>query len=251
MFARRASTVAAAMLAAGAAALALAGCYVDVGALQHRTVSYSVPATAQALAVRGHVGNVDVAAGGSGSVSVIVRLSFRGKVPQTTHRENGGTLTLDSSCPATETCTVSYQIRVPRAMAVNVTVNAGGIHLAGLAGQVTAHTDAGTISLSSLSGPIDVSDHAGTINGARLSSPRATLSSNVGTIDVTFSAAPAALAASTTVGSITLRVPGGLAYAVDAHTSVGTTRVSVPQARTSPHAITARARTGSITIEPG
>jgi hypothetical protein len=38
---------------------------------------------------------------------------------------------------------------------------------------------------------------------------------------------------------------------VDAHTSVGSLQVSVPQARTSPHAITARARTGSITIEPG
>jgi hypothetical protein len=250
MFARRACTVTA-MLAAGAAALALSGCYVDVGALQHRTVSYSVPATAHALAVHGHVGNVDVTAGGTGGVSVTARLSFRGKVPQTTHRESGGTLTLDSSCPATETCTVDYQIRVPRAMTVSVTVNAGGIRLTGLAGQVTAHTDAGTITLSSLSGPIGISDHAGTINGTRLSSPRATLSSNVGTIDVTFSAAPSALAASTTVGSVTLRVPGGLPYAVDAHTSVGSTRVSVPQAPAAPHAITARTRTGSITIEPG
>jgi DUF4097 and DUF4098 domain-containing protein YvlB len=250
MVARRARTIAS-MLAAGPAALALSGCYVDVGAVQHRTVSYSVPATAHALAVHGHVGNVDVTAGGTGSVSVTARLSFHGKVPQTSHWESGGTLTLDSSCPATETCAVSYQIRVPRAMTVNVSANAGAIHLTGLAGQVTARTDAGTISLAALSGPIGVSDHAGTISGTRLSSPRATLSSDVGAIDVSFSAAAATLAAATTVGSITLRVPGGLPYAVDAHTSVGSVRISVPQARTSPHAITARARTGSITIEPG
>jgi hypothetical protein len=236
---------------AGCAALLLSGCYVDVGALQHRTVSYSLPATATALAVHGHVGNVNVAAGGAGEVSVTARLSFRGKAPALTRRESGGTLTLDSSCPATETCGVDYRIRVPAAMAVNVSVSAGGIHLAGLTGQVTADASTGAIRLGPLSGPVAITDHAGTITGGPLSSPQATFSSNAGTIDVTFSAAPSVLTAAVTVGSVRVRLPGSLAYAVDAHSSVGSTSVTVPLAPASPHVITARVKTGSITIEPG
>ena len=108
-------------------------------------------------------------------------------------------------------------------MTVTVSTDAGEIRLTGLAGQVTAHTNAGDINLSALSGPIEVTDHAGSIRGQQLSSPRATLSTSVGAIDASFSAAPAALTADATVGSVTLHVPGGISYAVDAHSSVGST----------------------------
>ncbi len=253
MFARgvTGAATAVAALTGCAAVLVLSGCSVDVGTLQHRTSSYSVQAPLRALVVHGHLGNVDVTGGNQSSVSVTERATYRGKMPQTTHRTSGGTLTLDSNCPANETCGVGYQVEVPAAMTVTVSTGAGEIRLTGLAGQVTAHTNAGDINLSALSGPIEVTDHAGSIHGQRLSSPRATLSTSAGAVDASFSAAPAALTATVTVGSVTLHVPGGISYAVEAHSSVGSTHIGVPQARTSPHSITAHTTTGSVTVEPG
>ena len=250
MPARTAIKVAAAVLTGGVAASALGGCYVDVGALQHRTHSYSVSGPVQTLVVDAHVGGVHVIGGNSGKVSVTEHISYRHTAPVTTHRATAGTLTLDSNCPALETCSVGYDIGVPRSMTVRVSGNAGGIRLESLSGQVVAHTNAGNIDLDSVSGPVQVTGHAGAILGKNVSSVRATLRSSVGGIDVTFSAAPAIITATTSVGSVTLRVPGNVPYAVDANTSVGSTRVSVTRSPASPHAITASTRTGSITIEP-
>ena len=105
------------VLAGCVAVSALAGCAVDVGALQHRTSSYSLSGQVRTLVVNAHVGNVHITGSGSGSVSVVERTSFRGTAPSTSHRAAGGTLTLDSSCPALETCSVGYDITVPRATA--------------------------------------------------------------------------------------------------------------------------------------
>ena len=245
-----AGKVAAAALAAGTAAAAVAGCYVDVGALQHRTRHYSVSAHVQTLVVHAHVGGVHVTGGTSGKVSVTENITFRHAVPVTTHRAGAGTLTLDSQCPSLETCSVGYDITVPRAMTVQVDDNVGTIRLESLSGNVTAHTNVGTINLASVSGPVEATSHTGTIAGQDVSSAHATLGMSVGKIEVTFSAAPASITATASVGSVTLRVPGNVPYAVNAHTSTGSTQVTVSRSAASPHTITATAKTGSITIEP-
>jgi hypothetical protein len=245
-----AGKVAAAVSTAGLAACALAGCYVNVGALQHRTSHYSVSTRVQTLVVNAHVGSVHVSGGASGAVSVAEHISFRHTVPVTTHRASAGTLTLDSQCPSLETCSVSYDITVPRAATVRVNDNVGAIRLESLSGDVTAYTNVGAVNLASVSGPVEITSHTGTIAGQDVSSVRATLRVSVGKIEVTFSAAPASIAASGSVGSVTLRVPGNVAYAVDAHASTGSTQVTVSRNPSSPHVITASTSTGSVTIEP-
>ena len=242
---------AAAVLAAAAVAAALAGCYVDVGALQHRTHRYLVSGHVRTLVVNAHVGRVHVTGSDSSKIAVTEQISFRHTVPVTTHRSAAGTLTLDSNCPALESCSVGYDITVPRAMTVRVSDNVGTIQLQSLSGQVTAHTNAGNIDLGSVSGPVVATGHAGEIRGHNVSSARATLRLSAGTIDVTFSAAPATITAATSVGQVTLRVPGSVPYAVHTSVSTGSTQVSVPRSAASPHVITASTRTGSITIEPG
>jgi len=102
----------------------------------------------------------------------------------------------------------------------------------------------------SLSGPINITGQAWSIFGQNVSSRSARLHVAAGTIEVTFSAAPATLTATATAGSVMLRVPGSMPYAVDASTSVGSTEVSVIRSAASPHAITASATTASVTIEP-
>ena len=242
---------AAAALAAGLAASLLAGCYVDIGPLQHRTRHYSVSAPAQTLVVNAHVGSVHVTGGGSGVVSVTENIAYRHTVPATTHRVSAGVLTLGSKCPPSlETCSVSYNITVPRAMTVRVADNVGTISLESLSGDVTAHTNVGTVKLGSVSGPVEVTCHTGSVLGQDVSSAHATLRVSVGKIEVTFSAPPASVTAASSVGSVTLRVPGNVPYAVSAHASTGSTEVTVSRDPASSHTITATTKTGSVTVEP-
>ena len=250
MAVRTASRAVATVLAGGLTAAAVAGCYVDVGGLSQRTSSYRVPGGVQTLVVNAQVGSVHVTGGRAGPVSVTEHISYRHTAPASAHRTAAGTLTLDSNCPALETCSVGYDITVPAATTVQVTDNVGVIQLSSLSGPVTAHTNAGNIDLDGVSGTIAISDHAGSILGRDVSSGHALLRTSAGGIDVTFSAAPALISATATVGSVTLRVPGAVPYAVNAVASVGSATVSVTRSPASPHVIAASTRTGSIVIEP-
>jgi putative adhesin len=249
MFARTGRAGALAVLT-GAAALAVSGCYVDAGPqLQDRTRTYPVSPPVHTLVVSNRVGDVQVT-GGAGRVSVTERIRYRHQVPQTTHAVRAGTLTLTGDCPVSQACDVEYHVRVPPGTTVKIDDRVGNIRLTALTGQVRARTGAGGIALRSLSGAVQARENAGSISGSDLSSATATLNTNVGSIDLSFSAAPATVAAVTSIGSILLRLPRGVAYAVHASTSVGTIRVTVPQAASSAHSITARTQTGSVTIQP-
>lgn len=249
MSARLAVRLAAAVLAGAIAAFALIGCSVSVGALQHRSDSYSVAARVRILVVNAQAGGVNVTGGGSGAVSVTEHVTFEGTAPTTAHRVAAGMLVLNSKCPALETCGVSYDITVPRGTAVRVQDNAGTIRLESLSGPIMAHTDAGDIDLRSVSGPIAASANAGSILGLDLSSSHATLRLSAGDLDATFSSAPASITATAAVGSVTLRLPGNVSYAVNATATVGTIHVSVTRDQASTHVITAATGTGSITIQ--
>jgi hypothetical protein len=212
----------------------LAGaCSVSAGPLQHRTSSYSVAGPLQSLAVHARVGNVHVTGEAPGSkVTVTEHLTFRKTAPVTTHRTAARVLTLSSTCPSLETCSVSYDVGVPRTMIVRITNNAG------------------TIELRSVSGPITATGSAGSIVGEDVSSARTIVRVATGQIKITFSAPPTTVRATTSAGLVLLRVPGNVGYAVDASTTVGAIRIGVQRSAASPHVITARATTGSIRIEP-
>jgi hypothetical protein len=240
---------AAAVLACGMAMSALAGCS-GAGPLQHRTRDYRVGEPVRALVVHGHVGRIRVSGGNVGEVSVTERIGFRDTPPVTTHRVTAGILTLDSHCPARDGCTVGYDITLPKATAVSVSDNVGTIALRSLSGRITASTDVGNIDLASVSGPMEVTGHAGQILGQDVSSPHAVAHLSAGRIDITFSAAPATVTAASAAGSVTLRVPAGVSYAVHASTKIGSTQVTVPSSPSSPHVITATVTTGAVTVEP-
>jgi hypothetical protein len=250
MFTRTRRTAALAALAGCTAALAVGGCQVDTGQLQHQAHTYAVSSPVHTLVINDWVGDVHVT-GGAGQVSVTERISYRHQLPATTHAVRAGTLTLTGTCPVHQPCDVEYHVRIPPATMVRIDDQVGNIRLAALTGQVVVHSRAGGMTLRSLSGAVQVSDRAGSISGSGMSSATAALSTNVGSIDVSFSAAPATVAATTSVGSISLRLPRGVAYAIHASATIGSIHVTVPQASSSAHSITARTQTGSVTIQPG
>lgn len=244
--------IACSALAAGALVTGLASCAVSVsvGGLQHRTASYTVASRVTTLVVTDQAGDIHITGGSSSSISVTEHISFRGTAPATTHRTADGTLSLDSNCPAAETCSVRYGITAPRATIVRITDHAGDVTADSLNGPVTVHVSAGRISLSSVAGPVDAATSAGSISGQLLSSDHASLHVSAGAIDVSFSAPAAAITATTDVGAITLRVPGNVQYDVTANATVGNVHVTVPRSLSAARRITANTKTGSITIKP-
>jgi hypothetical protein len=216
--------------------VALAGCggLSQFGAGTHNppATAFTITARVTTLVVKGGAGSIDVTGSARGTIAVSQRASYGKTAPVTRHVLSGTTLTLSYSCPAEFVCGVSYDIQVPRGVAVQVSSAAGAITLTSLAGPVTAQTSAGLIS------------------AAGLASPTADLKSDAGGINADFSAAPGSVHASTHVGPIALTVPGSAAYKISTHTYVGSSTVTVSKNPASAHAISASSDLGSITISP-
>ncbi len=219
-----------------AAPLVLAGCHpiTQLGTSTHNPPAqvYTVTARVTTLVIKGGSGSIDVTGSDRGTIAVSQHASYGNAPPTATHVISGTTLTLAYTCPSEFVCGVSYDVQVPRGVAVTVS------------------TAAGPITLTSLAGPVSARTSAGLITAIGLSSPTATLKSNAGGIDATFSAAPSSVRATTNVGPISLAVPGSAAYQVSTHAYIGSSTVTVPKSAASPHVISASSDLGSITISP-
>lgn len=232
--ARFASAAGAACGAAAAVLAAGCGPLTRLGSGTHNPPAqvFTVPARVTTLVIKGGSGSIDVTGGGRAAIAVSQQASYSSAPPAPAHAVAGTTLTLSYTCPAELSCGVSYDVRVPRGVAVRVSSGAGAITLTALAGQVSAQSGTGLITATGLSSPV------------------ADLKSDAGGIDATFAAPPATVQASTHVGPISIAVPGSAAYTVHARTYVGSSTVTVPKSPASAHTITASSDLGSITIGP-
>jgi hypothetical protein len=216
--------------------LLLAGCgpLTQLGAGTHNPAPqvYTVTAHVTTLVIKSGSGSIDVTGSNRGTISVSEQASYGKTAPTATHAVSGSTLTLGYTCPSEFVCSVSYTVQVPAGVAVQVSSASGAITLMSLAGPVSAQTSAGLITATGLT------------------SPTASMKSDAGGIEATFSAAPASVHATTNVGPISISVPGSASYAINTHTYVGSSTITVPKSTASPHAISASSDLGSITIEP-
>ena len=101
-----------------------------------------------------------------------------------------------------------------------------------------------------LAGSVTAKADAGIINATGLTSASVSLTTRVGGISATFTAAPRAVQASVNVGAITVHVPGTTSYKIAADARVGKTSISAPQSASSGHVITARTDVGAIVVAP-
>ncbi len=226
-----------ALAAAVAAALPLlggCGALGKVGAGSHNPPAsqFTVSAPVSTVVIDGGSGSVTVTGTAQRAVAVTQKASYTSKAPAAAHVLRGTVLTLSYTCPTQISCAVSYDVKVPRDVAVTVSATAGSITLNSLGGPLTARTTAGLITADDLRCAV------------------ASFGANAGGVVATFSAVPRSLTASTNVGPITLTVPGSASYQVAAHTVVGTTTVTVHRGGTA-HVISARSDLGSISVDPG
>ncbi|WTW97764.1 DUF4097 family beta strand repeat-containing protein [Streptomycetaceae bacterium NBC_01309] len=191
--------------------LVLAACDmdVDVDAEHKKTNTYEVTEKVGKISVVTTAGKVTVTEKDISQVKVTEKWNWEGGTePTTSHKVDNGTVDLAYKCGNND-CWVSYDVEVPRGTGTHV------------------ETDAGEVRLTGLSGDLDVSTGAGKIDGDGLTAKQATARTTAGSLDLTFSAAPANVDAKTTAGRATVRVPAGQAYDVDVEATVGDTDVNV------------------------
>ena len=199
--------------------------------LIRHTERSAVSSAATGLVVRGSVGAISITGGDRSTVAITAHLVYRGGAPVITHGVTGGVLDLGYRCPSgSRDCGVSFDLTVPRALAVTVRWGIGQIRLSGLTGPVDVHTGIGQIQASALSGLL-IRLYTGT-----------------GMISAACTSPPRLLVANSGVGTVTVRVPSGTAYKVAAGTQVGAVRITVAQAATSSHVIQASTGTGTVAV---
>ena len=175
------------------------------------SAAYTVSAPVSSLVVASELGEVTITGSQRSTVSVTEQIRFSERPPAMTRTVTGKTLTLGYRCPNESMCAASYDIQVPRDMAVRVS------------------SDNGEIRLSSLAGPVHASSRLGLISASGLTSSTASFASSLGEIDAVFTAAPTAVHATTNMGAINIHVPGTVSYDVTVSPDgLGSANVTVP-----------------------
>lgn len=208
----------------------------DVGA-KSATNDYKIPNPVRQLTLTGHAGDVTLSTG-PGPITVSETIRYTDDKPVTSHTVNGGTALLNAEqCqhvrPVNGTCQVDWEIHVPVGTNLNLTSSSGDLSLSGIAGTVFAKANAGDV---------DARD---------LTSKSVVAESSSGDVRLAFQQAPDQVSATTAAGDITVGVPGGTGYAVNAQSSTDRPTITVPNDPKSPHRIKAKTSSGSIDIVTG
>ena len=230
------------VLAVAAAAL-LGGCrvngnstsesYSSSGDGTSSRATYTIDGTVHTISFQGRAGHVKVHAG-SGAISVTERASYSGSKPVTSHGVSGDTLELrEEGCPdrpVNGPCQVEWDITAPAGTVLDLQTNAGGIEVDGMSAQVTASTDSGGV------------------EGHDLTSRQVNAKADSGGVELDFTQAPDDVSAETDAGGVTVTVPGGTSYAVQASSDAGGKSVDVQEDQSSPHKIKAKSGAGGVEI---
>lgn len=190
----------------------------------------------RSLELDGGSGDVHLTAGAAGSEVIVVEHVTEGLSTPDRKAVRGanGALTITATCSfsLTNNCGVSYTIRVPPEVAVNVDSGAGDVDARGL----------------STTAPLKLSSGDGDVNAVGIDAGNISLESGNGDVTATLDRAPARLDASSGNGNVTLTVPN-TTYAV--HASSGNGTLSDQTLRidpSSPRSITASSGNGDVTI---
>jgi hypothetical protein len=195
--------------------------------------TYTIGESVHTISFQGRAGHVSVHAK-DGAIGVTERASFTSSKPVTSHDVNGDTLELrEQGCPDRPTngpCQVEWDITAPAGTVLDLQTNAGGIEVDGMAAQVTASSDSGGV------------------EGHDLTSRKVDAKADSGGVELDFAQAPDDVSASTDAGGVTITVPGGTAYAVEAGSDAGGKAVDVQEDASSSHKIKAKSGAGGVEI---
>jgi hypothetical protein len=195
-------------------------------------LSYQIDQSLTALVIGARAASVAIVVD-DGPVTVTEEHRYSSGKPHTAHQVEGQTLRLtESGCGNDDVrCDVSYTNRMPKAMSVDITAQAGAVKLDGLAGNLRVTTEAGAV------------------EGRGLTSDQVIIQTEAGAADLEFVEAPTLSRTTTNLGAVKVRLPSNTAYAVDVRTEVGASSVDVDRDPASTHQITVHTEVGGVKIE--
>ncbi|RAG86078.1 hypothetical protein DN069_08695 [Streptacidiphilus pinicola] len=143
---------------------------------------------------------------------------------------SSGTLNVDASCEGArflaDKCAVQLDITVPATAEVVSTGGSGQLSVTAMAGPVTAQFGSGEVDLNRASGPLDIRVGSGQISGTDLQSDKVNAVAGSGEVDLGFAAPPTTVTAGATSGQVSVAVPSGTQYRVNASVTSGESDVA-------------------------
>ena len=164
----------------------------------------------------------------------------------------GGTLRLSIDCSGLVfSCGSRFEVAVPPGVAVTVNSGSGTDTVSGLPGPVTVNGNQGEVHVSGVSGPLRVSTGSGSITATAIRSPAVQMTTNQGSADVSFAAAPQSVTVRCSAGNATVRVPtAGHRYHVLVSSGTGNASSKVPDDRQAGGVVRVSSGNGDATVLP-
>jgi hypothetical protein len=194
-------------------------------------------------------GNVTITTGPVDRVEIARRSSYGVTRPRITEELADGLLTVRVECVGglSVICTNDVELVVPAE--VSFTIDALGVDLSDVEGDVEIDSGAGSVELARLSGEIDVNVGGGSIDAHDLRSTRVRASAGAGSVELGFVTPPEDVDATSGAGSVLVWLPPGEeTYRVDADAGAGSDVVTVDTDQTSERVIRANAGAGSAEV---
>jgi len=211
--------------------LVVTGAAVTVSSIRGKLpYDYSSTFAPGAQGVRVEAGvRTQVLASTDGQVHVAVDGSYAVRQPAVDVKTTNGVLSVQTTCPDTH-CDVELTVEVPGQSVLQVKTEGESLDVVGVASPVTA----------------DVSD--GSVTMTRLRSHQVSVDCRRGSIGLDFTDPPDQVAATASDGSLTVRLPRNVTYAIDSVAAQGSNELDVPSEPASTHRIFLRTSYGSITV---
>ncbi|MCX4691030.1 DUF4097 family beta strand repeat-containing protein [Streptomyces sp. NBC_01408] len=239
----RLTRTAAAALGAG---LLLSGCSLTDG--PKRTASADATVSEAVTAVElteARAGSIEVVPGTGPGVTVRRTVHYRGDTEPTPGQQvSGGVLTFTDGC--SDTCFIDYRLEVPASAEVRLGNSSGKITVAGVAA-ADLTSESGAVEVDRIAGPLKIRTSSGAITATGLAGPSADIRSDSGDTRLDFAQAPASVAAESSSGDVTLKVPAA-AYRVAVSTTSGAREVSLPTDPAAASALSAKTTSGDVRI---
>jgi hypothetical protein len=197
---------------------------------------FALPAGTIELDLRGDAGDIVLREAGPGREPGIVaekHWSFR--EPTVEVSAAGGVTSASLDCPSLAQlgqCYASWTVTVPEGLKVVVRANVGDVDVAGLTGEVTVQGSVGDVQVSGAPSTLDVS-------------------TSVGSIDAALSEPASSVRLRSSVGDVDLRLPGDVAYDVQASSSLDAATVDVETSSDSDYEVDVETSVGSVSVTEG
>jgi hypothetical protein len=199
-------------------------------------------------------GNIDIIGTDGGAMRIQTRTDDGWiRSARVTNHVEGNTLRIDGDCrghrliPAFG-CRTDVTLTVPVGVDVVAASASGTVQARGLVGVAHLSSDAGDVVVTGHTGRLRAHSAAGDVVVTGLRADEAYVTSSAGTVRVEALTPPRSLDAESSAGPVSVELPAGVAYDIEAKSRTHVADVATPTSHASPHKVRAFSSTGPVDV---